>query len=555
VVEADRSTSTPEELAAELTALEDRIFWDLDATLAIGAAIERAATALGETTLMMRARLVQANMMMRQGIHLAAAVREMGAVNRWAAQHDFRPLHARSHLLLSATYHFLGDPGACLEHAVRAVELLDESASEHSQVWYRLKLADALASIGSADAARERYQHAEQLAVQFGQSRLHMATLNNLAYAEYMAGEPQRAWAAAERLQEVTAGYGFRLDPHDLDTIGRIQVENGYFADAEQTMRTGIARHSEGHHEDASLLASSLLTLAAAQRGQGNTELAQATLDQSRALCDERSLTGVRVRLEEEQAELHAARGDYAAAFATQKAFFADYKQLHSLQREAQARTRQALFETAEAREEAKRFREQARRDPLTELWNRRYVDEHLPPLIAAAASSGEPLTVALVDLDHFKRINDTHSHDVGDQVLQAVARLLEAELAGIAPQAFAARMGGEEFLFAIPGMSQAAATVHLDALRVALRSHPWDAVTHGLPVTVSIGVATTDGSRVTTQSELLSAADRNLYAAKRLGRDRVVAGSTPATARRRHRDALPPDGHPADTHQPARRA
>ena len=88
------------------------------------------------------------------------------------------------------------------------------------------------------------------------------------------------------------------------------------------------------------------------------------------------------------------------------------------------------MFETAEAREEAEHFREQARRDPLTGLRNRRYVDEELPALIAA----GGELTVAIVDLDHFKWVNDRLSHDVGDQVLVLVAKLLETELAAIVP-------------------------------------------------------------------------------------------------------------------------
>ena len=95
------------------------------------------------------------------------------------------------------------------------------------------------------------------------------------------------------------------------------------------------------------------------------------------------------VRVHQEQAELHAAREEFARAFAVHKVFFAAYNELHSLQREAQARTRQAMFETAEARQEAERFREQARRDPLTGLRNRRYVDEQLPALIEDAGVTG----------------------------------------------------------------------------------------------------------------------------------------------------------------------
>jgi diguanylate cyclase (GGDEF)-like protein len=180
------------------------------------------------------------------------------------------------------------------------------------------------------------------------------------------------------------------------------------------------------------------------------------------------------------------------------------------------------MFETTEAREDAERFREQARRDPLTGLRNRRYADEQLPALIG----SGAELTVAIVDLDHFKRVNDRLSHDVGDRVLTLVAKVLETELAAVSPDGFAARMGGEEFLMVLPGTSVPDAAEWLDRIRRAVAGYGWDDITEGLPVTVSIGVAGVREASAATQSALLSVADRNLYVAKRGGRDRVVAGA-----------------------------
>jgi diguanylate cyclase (GGDEF)-like protein len=512
--------------AAELTALEDRIFWDIEASLRTAALIEREAKARGAGAVAVRARLVRANMLLRQGDNLATATRELWEINRWAGEHGESSILARTHLLLSQTFHSLGDHAACLEHALRAIELLDDTVSAWAQVWYRIKLADALSFSDSTEAARERYRQAEQLAIALGETRLHMAVLNNSAYGEYVAGDPARAWAVAERLQIVATGYGYELDPTDLDTIGRILIANGRYADAEQTMRACIARHHAGHYEAAEALAEYLLTLSAAQRGLGALDRAQETLDGSRALCDERGLADVGVRVRQEQAELYAARGDFDRAFRTHKQFFAELEKLRSVQREAQARNRHAMFETAEARQEAERFREQARRDPLTGLRNRRYVDEHLPSLMADASATGEPLAVAIVDLDHFKRINDTLSHEVGDQVLRSVAKLLEAELATWAPTGFAARLGGEEFLIALPGLGLAEAAAQLDDLRIAVGAHNWDELTRGLPVTVSIGVAASNKTAVTGQLALLSEADRNLYAAKDGGRDRVEAGN-----------------------------
>jgi diguanylate cyclase (GGDEF)-like protein len=363
-----------------------------------------------------------------------------------------------------------------------------------------------------------------------------MGMLNNYAYTEFQIGDHQRAQEVAERLQALATEHGFELDPAVLDTIGAIEIENGRFAEAEQTLLECIRRHGDGRHEDADALAEYLLTLARAQRGLGATDRAQVSLDASRALCVERELGDVLVRVHQEQAELHAVRGEFAEAFAAHKLFFGAYHKLHSLQREAQARTRQAMFETVEARQEAERFREQARRDPLTGLRNRRYVDEQLPRMI----EDDPALTLAIVDLDHFKRVNDLLSHDVGDQVLVQVAKLLETELAAVCPDGFAARMGGEEFLIVLPGTSVVMATRRLDGIRRAVSCFDWTEITHGVPVTVSIGVAGRAEAAVATQPALLSTADRNLYAAKHGGRDQVVSSVTGAVRQRTIRDSAP---------------
>ncbi|HEV7965050.1 MAG TPA: GGDEF domain-containing protein, partial [Actinoplanes sp.] len=165
-------------------------------------------------------------------------------------------------------------------------------------------------------------------------------------------------------------------------------------------------------------------------------------------------------------------------------------------------------------------FREMAHRDALTGLYNRRFVDERLPALLGEALARGTPISVAIVDLDHFKRINDTLSHSTGDTVLQHIAQLLAEAAAG--PD-LVARMGGEEFLLAFPGVDAVDAARRCERLRLAIRAHLWQPVTGTLPVTASIGVTTTaDG--VGTMSALLAQADRNLYTAKRGGRDQVVA-------------------------------
>jgi diguanylate cyclase (GGDEF)-like protein len=521
-VDAGRPRPTPAALLARLEVFEDGRMRDVEEVLAAAVEIEHAAEAVGDPVIELRARLLQADMLERKG-ETRQGVRTLWDIHAWAVTNDCRPLLARTHLLLARTHSNLGDMAACLDHSVSAVEYLDEHAPPSKRAFYLVKLADALGWTGSFDAARERYRQAEQLALAAHDDDRHLTVLNNLAYTEYEAGEPERAWAAVERMTAVMAATGQEPSPNRLDTMARIQIALGRHADAEQIILRAIALYEGMGYEEADALAEYLLTLAVAQRGLGATDRAQVTLDRSQALCAERALGEIRVRVLDEQAELYAATGDFRSAFETYKVSRAADAELRSKQREAEARTRQAIYETTEARREAERFREQARSDALTGLRNRRYVDEELPALIEQAVAAGAPLTVALVDLDHFKRINDLLSHDVGDRVLSIVADVLRNAVATISPAAFVARMGGEEFLVVLPGVAPAEAERHLDTLLRLVRGYPWPPVTGELPVTLSIGASATGECGAVTQSALLAEADRHLYEAKRGGRDRLV--------------------------------
>jgi diguanylate cyclase (GGDEF)-like protein len=513
-----RRVTSVAQLSAALLDLEDSIFWNLESGLATAVGLLRQAEELGDEALIVRARLCRASILLRTG-KVAVAGRETYEIHEWALAHGDRRLRSRSHLACANIERLFGDAAKVLDHTISAVELLDETATPFMQVWHHTRLGDALAATGAIEAARARFAQAEQLARRPGLEQRLLIVLNNWAYQECRAGEFARAQQVADRLLAEAAATGIELDPTALDTIGAIQNGNGRYAEAERTMRACIALHASGLNDDVDDLPDYLLTLARAQRGLGATDEAQASLDACRVLCLESELHEILVRLHEEQAELHAARGELAEAFQTYKAFHAAHERLRSRQREAQAQTRRAIFETAEARQDAERFREQARRDPLTGLRNRRYVNEVLPDLIKGDAG----LTVALADLDHFKRINDQLSHDIGDQVLVRVAALLEAELAAAVPDGFVARLGGEEFLLVLPATPVEVAARRLDAIRRTVCGFAWPEITGALPVTISIGVAGVREVPDPSQTILLGTADRNLYVAKRSGRDRVV--------------------------------
>jgi two-component system cell cycle response regulator len=155
------------------------------------------------------------------------------------------------------------------------------------------------------------------------------------------------------------------------------------------------------------------------------------------------------------------------------------------------------------------------REDALTGLSNRRAILTQLGGMVSAARRHGHPLSIAVLDLDHFKRINDSHGHKTGDQVLVAAARVLGAHLRA---EDQLGRLGGEEFLVLLPDTDVSAAVHVAEKLRAELA-----AARTTVPVTVSIGLATWDGE---APEDLLHRADEALYAAKSAGRDRVMAAT-----------------------------
>ncbi|MDX1654789.1 MAG: GGDEF domain-containing protein [Candidatus Competibacteraceae bacterium] len=161
--------------------------------------------------------------------------------------------------------------------------------------------------------------------------------------------------------------------------------------------------------------------------------------------------------------------------------------------------------------------------DPLTGLRNRGFLDRVLPVEFTNATERGWPLSVAFIDLDHFKGINDRYGHDVGDQVLKAVARLLTENLR---QTDLVVRYGGEEFVVVLPGTGQDSARSLLDRLLQTIRHYTCN-VDEGqqLRLTTSVGLAThmSAGQRFEDHQALLRAADQALYLAKHQGRDRLV--------------------------------
>ena len=173
------------------------------------------------------------------------------------------------------------------------------------------------------------------------------------------------------------------------------------------------------------------------------------------------------------------------------------------------------------ADEENWRLRETSERDPLTGLYNRRFLERALVRAMDEAAEQIKPLSVVFIDIDRFKSINDTYGHLVGDLVI----RLVSDELRGCLRESdVSARYGGEEFVAVLSGTPAEGAAIVCERIRARIEGASLQASGTRVQVTVSIGVATVSGHGSTTSQRLLQSADDALLEAKRTGRNRVVS-------------------------------
>jgi diguanylate cyclase (GGDEF)-like protein len=166
------------------------------------------------------------------------------------------------------------------------------------------------------------------------------------------------------------------------------------------------------------------------------------------------------------------------------------------------------------------RLRHISQTDALTELDNRRYVEERLVEMFGHASRFGEPLACVMCDLDKFKPVNDTYGHQAGDQILKQYARILRHEAREVDR---VGRYGGEEFILLLPGTTAEAATVFAERVRAATEAHVFTFPGGQIHCTMSCGVAAWPHPQVDGTDALVKAADDALYVAKEQGRNRVV--------------------------------
>ena len=358
------------------------------------------------------------------------------------------------------------------------------------------------------------------------------ATAANFAEVTAECGELVLASHFADEAEALMQRHPEAMSALSWESVARARVASSELAAAEHAMRESL--RLEERFGCCDVNGDPWLTYADVMLARGDAPGALAMLEHPRRAARGATSSWTNTRDLRTRAQVLAALQRWEEAYERMVQYTAAYEHTRSIEGDRAVLESSAAVAIDEERRRSAHFERLALTDPLTGLPNRRHAErwlsEHADVAMNRADPPGGGLCVAIADLDHFKRINDTHSHDAGDLVLQRVGTvLLEAFAAtgdGATTPMLAARLGGEEFLLAWSGISIEDALRNGNAVCERLRMTSFVDIVGSMPVTASLGLAC--GVRPVDPSALLRAADQCLYQAKRAGRDQVIGTCLP---------------------------
>lgn len=446
-----------------------------------------------------------------------------------ARQANDRSLMSWSLNRAGLTYEELGDPQRGQPLMLHALDVAREIRGEEemfsalnnlcSNLLSSCKHLGTEARLAAIQRAVTYGEEALQLAEQSGNAHREAISLSNLASAFVLLGQFDQAVPYIDRQEVLSTRNGYRVMAL-MSTMNRAELAR-YRGDLDEAIRLYLVVLDQAHGTDDRAMLLDLhqgLYEVFKQRGDFESALRhhEAILPLEREELRQRADRQARLlinRIEVENLQAAADRAQSEADLQRQRAA--------ELESENQRLANRAI-----------ELGKHAMEDQLTGLANRRRVEYELPQHLESARLRHAPLSIATLDLDHFKQVNDRFGHAVGDDVLRAVAQLL---LGNTRSADLLARMGGEEFIIVFVGTPLATAAEICERLRQAVAGHDWARLASGLKVTISIGVcdavgaaagpAGSNAGAAPSLRELLERVDALLYAAKRGGRNRVEVG------------------------------
>ncbi|MEO8503154.1 MAG: tetratricopeptide repeat-containing diguanylate cyclase [Acidobacteriota bacterium] len=447
----------------------------------------------------------------------------------------------------------LGWAGGCLTQQSRyqeAIENLKDGIALCEQLG-RMDLAGrafnylaiVFEELGDTERAIEVYEQGLTVVRAVGQTELEGRLLANLGDLYVTMGDYAKAFPMVEMASELLKARGEdALYGWCLWAIARIHDHRGEDATARDYFERSLVAAEKG---------GALRTQAEVRTGLGSLlvkggdyEGGVAQLYRALDLAEQAGVRREIFKTQHALAEAHEKFGRHEDALRHFKAFHQVRSEMYDevakakvsslaaameLERERLEREMSRLrnIELAEALRQlelqAEELRRLTTRDALTGVFNRRYLDEVLPGELERCRRYRTPFSLAMADVDHFKQVNDTLSHAVGDQVLRRLAELMTTELR---QSDLMARYGGEEFVLAFPETALIGAIEVCERMRKAIEGHAWSAIHPELQVRISFGVVGDQGAMgrgsLPDWERLLLLADTRLYEAKQNGRNRV---------------------------------
>lgn len=439
-------------------------------------------------------------------------------------------------------YYFLGDQSSALNYGFQALRLAQELNLRVQEAAVLDALAMVHASSGDPQQALQDNESALEIARSADDPLLESTVLNNRAGMLLGTGDTEEALECAlQSLQLAREVAVVRQEVTVIDTVGDILVSMGDFARAETYLLEGCKITAGAGMELGQIYNS--LSLGRLCMKIHDLDRAHSYLRQALTRATSSGTKALEAECHLRLAGVFEGQGDWKQALEHHKAFY----ELHEQANNETASKRLAALRVAHQVETAQRDTEifrlrnvdlqreievrnrveaelerLANTDPLTDLYNRRHFFELAQREYDRAVRYGRALTVLMVDLDHFKAINDSHGHATGDQVLAALSATIRRTLRGVD---VVGRYGGEEFCIAMAETDAESALPTAERLRQCIESERFETSAGGISMTISIGLATFVpglSSAQCTLDKLLGQADQALYRAKRAGRNRV---------------------------------
>lgn len=455
---------------------------------------------------------------------------------------------------MGATYYYEDRIDETIRHMHLALETLRTIDVSPHLPTAMSNLAATLVTVGDYAPARELAQDALGMLPRYDNPQLWLFVRSNLAEAQLGTGDHASALATIDAMLGGPGGFPrTAAQSHYLAISTEVLAMHGRLADAERCVREAEAIFSNypgGFNEVYASWSAAALADARDDPDGAVAALEAAIVVAERmhhvpTLCKAHSAVAKRYAAQDRwqdayrhQLRLNEVTQERLASRASAKYYLlrAEHELKHAreardraererqeslaMNRQLERLNRELERKVREVEELQGRLAAEAVHDPLTQLFNRRYLDSVLPALLSGANRRNAPLALALVDLDHFKGVNDRHGHLAGDRVLMQIGRVFATSLR---PADVLCRYGGEEFCVVLPDTDGSGARTALATLAARLKelAVPWGGETlTGFTFSAGIAVAPADGA---TQAELVSAADRALYHAKAQGRERVV--------------------------------